>query len=116
MGNEFHTIQSVAYGGRKRTLRKRTRRGGQDVLMVVAGGRKRTRRGGQTHPQLIAGRKRTRRGGQTHPQLIAGRKRTRRGGQIVNKIDQNTYVGLFGGGRGKGIKCAERSSLIKYII
>ena len=99
MGNEFHTIQSVAYGGRKRTLRKRTRRGGQDVLMVVAGGRKRTRRGGQTHPQLIA-----------------GRKRTRRGGQIVNKIDQNTYVGLFGGGRGKGIKCAERSSLIKYII
>jgi hypothetical protein len=35
MGNEFHTIQSVAYGGRKRTLRKRTRRGGLGFDVIV---------------------------------------------------------------------------------
>ena len=65
MGNSQYQVdthgapyQTKFFGGRKRTLRKRTRRGGQmyQEPWTLAGGRKRTLR------------KRTRRGGQMHPE------------------------------------------------
>jgi hypothetical protein len=73
---EYPFARELWTGGRKRTLRKRTRRGGQGLqarmaYMIAAGGRNRTLR------------KRTRRGGQMYKALFGGRKRTRRGGQIL---------------------------------
>ena len=82
---EYPFARELWTGGRKRTLRKRTRRGGQMYPYTLAGGRNRTRRGGQIQViELYGGRKRTRRGGQIHRatiQIAGGRKRTRRGGQ-----------------------------------
>ncbi len=87
MGNTSSTPEHViGVGGRKRTLRKRTRRGGQrafggDLMMQEAyGGRKRTLR------------KRTRRGGQ-RAVWSGGRKRTRRGGRQQRVVLQSMGAG-----------------------